>query len=326
MNRIFKKLLLSFTILAISASLSFADGENWVNISDTQNIDPNYTTEEIKSDKKELQYLFDEIQEINIRLSNNAISKEEYIELTNKKQKEFNILFSKLEKYGLIKKDDKNSSNQLIKSKSDLDAQMLDLISKLNYLKYQIQSLDDKLKRNEITKEEYQDLYNKYYAEYDNNKSSLDLISVEEKIIPIEKGEVLADGAIFGISIEPTEKDSTFSLSNFNFEEYSKEFRELQELYKNKQINDVEFEKRISEIKVNLSSSSNDNSDNVKIIVVGKSEMTPVSLDNLYTEEYLKKSISILEDLLNSGKITKSQYDKKLEFYNEMSKKYNDKK
>lgn len=324
MNKYLKNLIIAFTLTASVTTMSFADVEKWINISDTQTIDSTYTTEQILKDKVELKKIYEEIQEIDEQLSNNDISKEKYLVLTKEKEEEYNTLFSKLEKFGLIKKSYKSNPDkpELIKVEVGTDNEIFNLLTNLNYLKFQMQSLDDKLQDNEITKDEYERLYKKYYAEYEKESSNLKIVTLKggETLTKIDGSEEIeaVEGKIIDIKLD----SSNMGFDDEYFKNHKDDFNKLEEKYNNQEISDEEYSKALKELIKKINKSSDSPSDSLDIIEVKNSGLIPASKEMLYTKDNIKNAIKILEDLYNNGVITKEQYEKKLKFYNEMSKKY----
>lgn len=324
MNKYLKNLIIAFTLTASVTTMSFADVEKWINISDTQTIDSTYTTEQILKDKVELKKIYEEIQEIDEQLSNNDISKEKYLVLTKEKEEEYNTLFNKLEKFGLIKKSYKSNPDkpELIKVEVGTDNEIFNLLTNLNYLKFQMQSLDDKLQDNEITKDEYERLYKKYYAEYEKESSNLKIVTLKggETLTKIDGSEEIeaVEGKIIDIKLD----SSNMGFDDEYFKNHKDDFNKLEEKYNNQEISDEEYSKALKELIKKINKSSDSPSDSLDIIEVKNSGLIPASKEMLYTKDNIKNAIKILEDLYNNGVITKEQYEKKLKFYNEMSKKY----
>lgn len=328
MKKFSKKVLILSILTTTLLSPSFGDVDQWVNISDTQNIDDTYTVEQIAQDKQNLKLLYEDINVLDLKLKNKEISKDKYQLLFNEKSKEYYTLFSRLEKYGLIKKRSKSDQIHVIElsEATEIEQQVFTLLSKINYIKIQMESIREKLDKNEITKEKYESLYTKYSKEYEELAKDLKSASVEPDLIATNITNIPKVEIVNGIIIDSSNKLLKDSLPKEKYDFIKKQLNELDEKLLNQYISKEDYESSVNNLFEKLVNSNLISiQSNVGYIELQPTKLQPASISKLYNSQNIKKSILMLEDLLSEGKITKEQYNKKINFYNAKSKEYSDK-
>lgn len=206
---------------------------------------------------------------------------------------------------------------------TEIEQQVFTLISKINYIKIQMESIKDQLDKNEITKDKYESLHKKYSGEYHDLAKDLKLVSVGPAIITTNNSEIPKVEIVNGILIDSSDKLLKDSLPKEKYEVIKVQLGKLDDKLLNQQISKDDYLISINNLVDDVSVvTQNTLENNINYVEIKPLEIKPASLEKLYTNENIKKSILMLQDLLSKGKISNEQYDKKLDFFKTKLKQY----